>query len=704
MSLFLSLLLIPIAKPQAPQWDLNQKVTYMTVAKSAKKVFEDLEKITNVPLETVRDTAAETLVVDVKDVPLKILLDKIAKTASAAWQVKPHGYTLVRPQETARKEDQEETGLYAEAIRIEMDKIAQRVASQTDFDEAAARSFEEKRQEYAAEMASDPKATVRKQDALLAISPPSKLLDQLCLCLSPARLATIRRGDIVAFCTRPNRVEEPFANSPELAFGQFVREWRVWDQLAEPSTKLEKMFYNAERIGLGSGKTPDHVLLTCAQSIYRPGLELEAYVLTSQGDLLCSRSTTLPLQPALDALQKVKRTEEVLGDAAFEPASVFSPLSAKWSNKVRIRLSKNKQEYRPSDPDLLRWAADSVANDPLSLHPSDVLIGLARMRSKQLVANLPDQAMSIAWQEATKPAAGRLRYKDLINGRAGLAIESEGSWLTVAPVLPSAARRERVNRQVLRAATQALANRGYLSLDETAAFAAGTTRESVGTQFMYNVQEPFDGVSELGSIGYQYATLVFYSSLSQSQKKLLASGGHLRCGDLPMPQRSLLAQVLYSEARSCYTSRPDRKDAVICPLAFETFVNGVPSDAVISLETQTLPVAISTSSHGMTYPPSVFARELFAQERPGIFVSNPQDLELLYRIGSQQIYSFRFVFSPDFEHRVSFDCIQLDPNGQAVPFAKLPPSFMKAIQQSLEDYRQTYDEVPPTGANPPKRV
>lgn len=75
------------------QAGLDQKISYETRAKDIGRVLADLQAKTQVPLEA-RGLANCSVIVSVRDMPLRKLIDKLAEVTDSAWQAEQNKQVL----------------------------------------------------------------------------------------------------------------------------------------------------------------------------------------------------------------------------------------------------------------------------------------------------------------------------------------------------------------------------------------------------------------------------------------------------------------------------------------------------------------------------------------------------------------------------------------------------------------------------------
>lgn len=707
MSLLLSLLLIPIAKPQTPQWDLSQKVTYTTVAKSAKKVCEDLERITNVPIGTERQTSAEVLVIDVKDVPLKSLLDKIAKSSSAQWEKNESEMKLVRPSEVSKKEAQEEIAFYAAAIEKSMKAAAEKVAKASPYDAQSAAQYSQQYNALSTQLTGNPGREVWDQMRELdRNSPVGRLADRLMSCLDAKRLAAMRQDECCVLSTAPNRLQFPFGQQASAAIQQFQKDWALWasaaDKIDAPQARM-----NSFVDGLKSKKQPAEVLTVCKWAEMRTAIATVTYVITSDGYILAELSSTLSVDDTMDSLSRIagrpqNPTAEVPGTGV-----TFSSLAQAWTNRARL-LMEPIPGAKPADPtELDRWLLSPTENDPLSLHPSEALSAIAKSKSLNLVANLTDQSILISILAAMGINKSSNEYMDLFQKSSGMVFEVDGKWLEGKPVLPSRVRRERFDRQSLQMLIRAIKGKGFLSLDEMGAFCASNDRNAISEISMMGFLIMTGDMNSIAPLLDDFAILGLYGSLLPVQRSALLAGSPLAYKDMVAEQKLRLERIIYGQSDRSM-SRGYRIDdsglASASRIPTEAFPNGPPPASNLSVSLKTSTIAQSADQNRQGYTAELLAMNVLSKEKPEIFGGRPQELAKVFRMGIQTQYDFILDLLSEMDAHRQIRISQVDQRQSPVPYEKLPKSFLDEIDKELIRLREIYKNIQPPTDPPVKKV
>ena len=116
------------------QGPLSRLIDYATVAAPAKRVLAELSQNAGIALATSPVTEAETLVVDVKRVPLGELMKRIAAVCNAEWKQEGDLYRLSRPALLERAEAKEEFDYRLASVKEALAETRQRLAKAPAWD------------------------------------------------------------------------------------------------------------------------------------------------------------------------------------------------------------------------------------------------------------------------------------------------------------------------------------------------------------------------------------------------------------------------------------------------------------------------------------------------------------------------------------------------------------------------------------------
>ena len=708
MSLTLALLFVAATKLQTPQWDLNQKVTYSTVAKSVKQICEELEKQTKVPIEPSVPAQTEVLVIDVKDVTLKDLMTKIAKVTSAEWEKGDSRIRLVRDTETIRREANEEIDFYAKTITKSMQKALDRATKLPPFDERAAEHYKTEYEALSEQRNSESASmdVYKRITSLEQSNPSGRLLDRLSVCLDPVRLASMRQDECFIFSTAPNRMQFPLTHQAAAAIQQFRKEWAIWAEFTQ-KTESSPQYWQREDQGLRSGKQPGKILVSCRWAQMKSAISITLQVLSPEGGILTERVTSLPVDDSLEIEGQTKRDDPA---TKVIPGSTiaFSPLALAWSDHVREIMNNQPVTKSTAADEVMQWAANPEKNDPLSLHASEAILALAKSKGRNLVANMPDQSILIGVMAAMGITKTNLEYFDLLQKISSMRFDDDGKWLVAYSKLPSRSRRERFDRHSLGQVMNALLGRGYLTLDEMAGFAVANDRNALSEISLMGFTVIAGNLSLLGTLVEYHDILGLYGSLSLAQKQALLKGDTIGYQNLLGVQRQRFERLYYgnNSSRSMSRSMTTREGLLTSSetIPTEAYPNGLPSQSSIQVKMTNKTVAVSNRMSQSAYTPESLAMVLLGKERPELFGGRQQELDQKFVVGNQASYEFTLAFSDNVSFTLPIIIDMVDKNATPVSYENLPASFRLEVEKALSRMRESYKNVNPGDMNPPVKI
>lgn len=544
-----------VGSSQGAATDTAQKVTYTTVAKRADTVLEELSELTHVTLTATRDTADEVLVVKVKDVTLNSLMKQLATACSAAWEKTTSGYKLTRPVEISRREAAEEAEIYAKAIRKAVATAAKRLAEAKPFDDAGSKAYAERCRLFAERLNDEGYTgpTMQEKSKLDSVSPAGRLIDRLSACLDVDALASMRIGERIVFSTSPTRMQIGFDAPAQAAWRQFLADWHVFEPLADERTAAADSsryppndFLHEVSAARRANLTPAKVLFAVSWGDMRQTIKLVLQVVDAQCAVLCRADGSLPVDDVFESLEKSDITMQPGNELFPTSEGVFSHLAQEWSAVVsKLGKSNGILQVLSIPDDLKSWSRSPETSDPLSLHPSELLLALADADGKNLVADVPDAAALVAVMASFGIRPKPEEVRSMLAKAGQLTFAADGGFMVVKPAIPARSRIERVDRASLGMALRTMDSNGTLSLDERAAFVTKNTTPAMQTYAVMAFTMLCSDPMELVQLMPNEKVLRLYGLLGASQRQTLASGEAIPLGKLSDDQKAAVARMLY---------------------------------------------------------------------------------------------------------------------------------------------------------------
>jgi len=708
----LPLCIICLANLSSAQ-DYSQKVSYTTVAVPVRRAVAEIAKLTKTPLETSPTVANEVLVIDVKDVVLEDLMGRIAKAVSGQWDEHDGMRYLTRSNDQHRAEYLEELAARKAAIKKAVDKLTEPLKKNPKFDEKAANEMASKLGEKsglggilqggdAAAMAQGARTMFTQGADQPAGRATARLLSMVDLGL----IAKLNDEERIVFSTRPNLMQARLPAGAIQVINQFIQEQNIWAD-AVNRRKGEQPGIIDQAIGMAMGAnnseikgTPDKALLCVERSAMLDSYEVRLKIFDGQGKTLYQGGQSVLLDSSLlnivDSMLKAEPTK----DAEIELTPDSKELLEFYRSLTNIMFSAGKAKNMSKQ--LLDKLARPDLYDPLSFIHSEALLALAKGRGAQLVANVPDsilRASSFAMPGQKLTANGFLKQ---LTDLAIVDIEEKDGWMLMKPVRPYNERQKRVDRFALAQLIAQTAKRGYMALDDLAAYSLKNP-PFMATEITqtYSVTMLPGAAVTTGTTNWNM--LRFYGSLGLAQRQALARGNKI-------PFRNLAPNLLELVRRMAFRTSAIAGGGIVIksapgsnptPMAglfgadyrsepTELMPKGLPGDGEVSMTVRTDMVV---KDAGETQPRiqifSAFGAEELAafsslKEDPtfgGLIGAMIPDLKT-FRMADRVTYSFEFSLTPEASLNQVLTDLRYDPSSPAIDINGLPADFRKRYDET----------------------
>jgi hypothetical protein len=682
----------------------DKKVTFSQVAAPASRLLPALGEAAGVPLRATMTTGKDVLLISVKDVPLGVLMQKIADTENAVWEKENDGFRLNRDGAHERDDENRERQTLAARYQKDLQKVHDEVAKMPALDSGAASSIVRRMKEASGKM--EDGSGWQLFNSLNNEAPGGRLLARLIDGFKATDLATIGENTRVVFASNPNRMQHPLPASADRALGQFLTEQNAIATAGSGENYSESPYMQLRTFTLTLKEQPAKVIVIITRRPFEGSLAFSMQV--------------------LDARDRVITTSDRIISGTMEQA--MAGLTAEPSGKeTPIKLSKTSAALRgafqnmggggpisgtPVADDIKKQVADATKFDPLSYVPSEALIGYAEQKNVNLVAVLSDTTIM-----ANFPFA----KGDLVPSQIPMLLSVAGEeptvadgWMTIAPSTPVTARQTRTDRAALSRMLQTMISEGTLSLDNAAAYAIarpGVTLDLVAMLCTAAIQPASVSLFEQNTM----SALRFYGSLTPAQRPLVAAKKPISLASLSQGEEAALSDMVFGVDSRINDDQPMEMDSAepnVYPSSESTELlpNGwsrqgtvlfVINDALIVLPMHA--GGISMGDAGMD--PGSLAWRVASQENPqlgGNWANRPENQIDLTKLQTANRRTVEMNFELSDHVKTHFQLRQVMGVSKAMTFADLPADFRKQYDQSLEQYKNMKINGPgPTGVTPP---
>ena len=584
--------------------DTSQKVSFSAPAGIAKNLLPELSKAAGVNFLTSPQTAGEVLLIDVKDVTLKDLMERIAKVAAAEWKQEGESFRLIRSQALAAQQERAFLTERANRLKAEQAKLTQELAGMPALSAAEAkRAHDEQAKQIDAVRSAiaegRPVSSNAINPAVMNLNPGTRLMLRLLAAMPPAELAALGAGTRTVYSSAPTRAQKPLPGQANRAIGDFLREYEIWLQAnppkaaSEPATGVPMIMFDGglKPMQGGLGK----VLLVVSRTQFGNNLQCELRVADAAGDIVTSQfralnDTSVPLAgPGRAATPEAAATPTPpAGEKPLEisaPArehAAFLAQSPSRGNGIfiasagpsprgggaAIRVTNELVLGAPAGggggpakplPVNSAWADKLVhpdRSDPLSFAVSELYLALARDHGKNLVASLTDSLLIPLGTRAQQPIAPS-QLLQIARNELSQNVEEDQSWMTVMPKFPAYERSIRIDREQLANLLTSIQKEGRMSLDALSRYALSRNLPAPNPALdgrYLNALFP-NAFGEFNQAVGNWRMHQLYATLDAGQRKRLADGGAINLGALTPQQFRIVDSLVFDDMGGPYLNR-----------------------------------------------------------------------------------------------------------------------------------------------------
>lgn len=670
-----------------PQGDTSQKVTFHMAAAPMSRVLEALSQTTKVPMAASKKTAPDVMVIDVKDVSLKDLMDRIALADTAEWTLENGTYKLNpatgKRNVEARQEIQRKVNVLKKGIHQQLLALKKGIASQEN--------------EVDGEWA----------------NPETQDLLQIVLTLNLADLVQLQPDERIVYATHPNSLQRPLGPAVNDLIASMVRHHnqqlarlaRMQEESDEDEPGLpEELVRALSPQMLARMKHLSKIRIT---PITVPVAKVILAISGIQGGNGMANTVDLLLYDAKGRVLKqaqanlLRNSPEEASSASFEEPKVRTKLE--WSEitqKVKdsyLAIQNGMEECYPKDLQVRLDRPDLY--DPLSYFASETVFTYARQNAQPLVAVLPDEMITIG---SNGPYDSLEAFQHSLSSKTSLKELQDRDWIVLVPSSPERARQERLDRVAYTRLLQSVVPSMGPSLDVLAEYAVSHPDPNWSPATALHRYYNLDGRA-LTSDETSWSALRFYGLLSPADRSLLKEGKTLSIKSLSAAQRTALSQLAFASYAILYKMppgspipNPDDPEAVYCSLSTNTDVDSQdePTEALASafsgygglIARTTEEFFVVTKGSGIaTYErlgaTELAARQLFLERLPTM---KDSALSKVGKVGKRTVWNFTMRLNQQLSCQFSLVDDRLDADTKEVRLDNLPEPLKQKIAAKLE--------------------
>ncbi len=722
--------------------DMSSKINFKAPAGSAKRVLEELSKVAGIPLSAAGPVADDVILLNLSDVTVSETLAKIAAALNGEWRKEGTGLVFYRGSNFEAADRRTENATRVAEFRASLGRILEQQQKFGAFNESSAKKLVDLQKKMNEEISRAASGGVIQLpgdfESAGRQTPAARAIVALLTRMSDAQITALTSVDRVVFGLNPTRMQMAMPNGANQILQQFLKDTRTFKDVVQRNappagTDNRRIVINGFGGGDGSGDGDPNLGIGYALLISNPSFGVgqgtsvnllvadpngktigsgQFFVPPNSGPFAAGNQTSPPTSndKPIEFSDLTKELAKVLpqvfggGTAGGGTVRVMSVAISSSGSGSSFTLGGGGGKTPEISAELRERLLNPEQYDPLSFGPGEGLSKIAAAKDIDLVAYLPDSAFTALHQAVTSSSTPSA-FLSTAQRSGGLNVKEEAGWMIVSPKTPSSAREQQVNRAALGKALRLLHSKGYLGLDDWAAYAAKQAKNprsgEIDDGYLRLINSPAAdaGLGQF-NFGGGWQTLQFYASLSSAQRQTLAQNGQVALRTLSQYQIGLVTEHIYNSFDGpTINSRQQGRSTVVfagmpSALTERTLLlpNGVPRDGFLSFSLKTNEIAQANSSQAeesrfMTAESLAF--EKVRTERPELASFGAPVQYDQYRMANQRTIGFLFQLTP--EVALSRQLEDNTPGTQ--PFAsydRLPADFRQKVEKAYESLKQSW--------------
>ncbi len=539
-------------------------ITFKSNFEPLGRVVERLSSETSIPMAAFGDLKAYPVYVNVKDVQVNDLLDRLAKVSGGEWEKKDGNYYLIAPQ--TLRNDQAKAGdadLIA-AIEATISQPAPKKKSQADFEKMGK------------EMEKDPQNAQNMTKMIGEIFGQMFQADEgtmeLLKVIGSKDLSSIVDGRRVVLSSTPNPMQVLMPSKAITAIKNHLKKLAAEAPKAKDGGDKEGFDFMS-MFGGQSIKHPELVnqvqtIQAVFQIAQRKTLTVELSAYTADGVGVYSRTVQMPIVNPEEARPKVQGetkldVAKVARDyaQALEDGKEIDPFLGMIMNAQSgiagaismFASADSPLSQPPKTPQAISASMRQLMTEPDKNEPLSFLLGplldSEAAHGKNIVALPSDDVIQTLATHLLLPNATVEGVLDEIDRTMTEKVSQDGTWEIMEASSPLELRSAFCKRDALSNLIKSGLTRGYVNLDDCSRFATvqDTARgsEILALPLITAVFHTSDMGSATALTNAGFDSLKLYATLTDFQKQALAAKRPVPLASLTPAQSNILARMVY---------------------------------------------------------------------------------------------------------------------------------------------------------------
>lgn len=666
-----------------PKFDkpITTRIDAMSVPEAVKVIAEK----TTLRLDSSPNLKSQIVLLDVKDVPIRDLLARIAQVTDSEW-ITVNGTFKIEPSPTKRQ--------------ATWQKTVQRITAQISKVIADFRSFANA--EYSSKGVADELVSRSKPEVVgnwrgpdvgpgrdeSGVTPMARGMARALSTIDPGPIAAMKVDERIVFSTDPVGKQRKLAIDIQKESQLLTEEAKTFQEGVALYQKVKKdpsdpqgevrsdSYYGDVDLSERKIGRVELVIEKANESFGFESTVARYQVFDVEGNTLQFRQVNMWVDEAMAAAFSNTASPETV-DLKFDAKA-----DSKWQFNTMINFADAQPEWEVTD-EFQRIMKRPNVVEPLSLITSDALVAMSRGNDTNLVAELGDRSLLISMLAGTW-ISPKFFYTAVTNYALEEVSDSEG-WTLLRAKDPTTDRENHVDRNVLGAYVRATKEK---SLPQWANYVAqrGTENRMNFVELFYLMaSSELEGMFGLpAEFSMQSIGLEFIGKLDANTQSQFLNGKPLLYSSLTMEQKQVLGRLVfgatgskthnYAGLQADFSNQDDGDDDRSD--ANRIIPKGISDNSKVVMTFKDEPVVMGSDDSGKYWEP-------IEENRLGAAIAgkmNPKflseygadELPTKFKVGVNRKYAFKFWVTDRDYYGAGYDETKLNSPNRILTFEELP--------------------------------
>jgi hypothetical protein len=519
-------------------------ISYTGGAKPIGAILKEVSDRNGLHLQATPEANREIVLVRVQDLPVQEFLDDVASATSCRWEKEGENLYLRADEGQRTKEEQDELNRRAAKIGAEIEVHLKALDAHSD-------------------------KVAAGENPMEGSDGP---LFQLLRSVSATDLAEIGPNDRKVWATNDATASQfSLEGDSSSVIGGWIAQHNATVTKApaeDPNLQAITEFLPQEMKDMIKRETspvtgaPAKALLSAKPMPYVGGLQLILTVYDRQGNPLLDANSMIASRISLATIAQAAQP----GKKSAPTSSSSTKIEYSDDSKLLLKNGPQAEGGNPFGASLATSLKEKMSRpdvkDPLSFVAQDRLLAVAKLRQKQLIADIPDSDFGIGvFGSASADDTAESASDQLEKGEV-IAASLSGGVLVVKSASPAEDRFNRMDRSAMAALVAKQAQKHSLSLDDVCAYAVlnpPPADNPIATLYSATLASSMTSFSLQGGLP-NWDMYRLYGTLDETQRVNLQSGGSISFAAMTGDQAVCLRHIVLGASTHLHSSNGKSAD------------------------------------------------------------------------------------------------------------------------------------------------